>query len=140
MLALAWGEIRGLISIARIVPRLALASGEPGFVGHRARSLLTEGAVGRHDFGHRPGRSGHRQAKSRPFGVPGRLDPPVWRVVHRLGPGDPAPRPGLDPEAAVGGVVVVEGDAGDVVVQEGDHRTLAVVVQRVVRASLLVDA
>jgi hypothetical protein len=49
MLALACGEIRGADLYSQDRAATPRASVEPGFVGHRARSLLTKGVVGRHD-------------------------------------------------------------------------------------------
>ena len=109
-------------------------------VGRSARPLLADGSVGQHDFRHGPGRRGHRQAEGRAVPVPGRLNAAIGRIVDGLGPRQPTTRSGVDPKAPVGGVVVEQGDAGDVVVQERDHCALAVVVQGLTGTTLVIDA
>src|ERR1700742_340547 len=70
-------------------------SAQPALVGHGPRPLLADRPVRQHHLGRRPRgrRDGQMEAVATVVDMPRRLDPPVGRVVHRLGPREPAAGP-----------------------------------------------
>src|SRR3954453_19073517 len=89
---------------------------------------VADAAVGEADHGAGAGWDVDVEPQDVAVEAPGAADRAVGAVVLGLGPGEAAAEAGLDDEAAVPGLA--EADPGDVRVQEGDDRTLAVVVER----------